>query len=121
MGLSIQERRRGQIAVLELDGELGEQDCPVLSKAIRRVFGEKCFDIILQLEKVSYIGSHALGILLFADKEARESGGAVKLLKVPPMIRMVLQGTRTKFLLEAFHHEETALASFGKVVSVKLT
>lgn len=110
--MKITERRQGLISILDLEGDLNESHCPQLQKAIRRLFGEGRFWILINLEKVAFLGSHALGILLFADHEARESQGRIKLMKPQPLVRMVFQSTRTKFLLEIFDNEETALASF---------
>lgn len=110
--LQISERREGPVSVLDLEGDLKEADCPALQKAIKRLFGEKRHRIVLNLEKVSFLGSHALGILLFADYEAKEAGGRIKLLKPHPMVRMVFEITRTKYLLEVFDQEASAVASF---------
>lgn len=110
--LRIEERQEGLVSILQVEGDLTEEHCQQLQKVIRKLFGEKRFWIILNLEKVSYLGSHGLGILLFADSEARAHGGQVKLLKVHPMVRAVLQNTRTKFLLEVFDNEASAVASF---------
>lgn len=110
--LQITERREGAVTLLDLEGDLKEADCPLLQKAIKRLFGEKRFWIVLNLERVSFLGSHGLGILLFADHEARQAGGRIRLLKPHPMVRMVFENTRTKYLLEVFDQESSAVASF---------
>jgi len=110
--LSITEQRRGSASILDLDGDLNEEGCQVLRKTLARLLNEKRYWLILNLEKVSFLGSHALGILLFFDGQARQGAGRLKLLKVQPMARMVLQNTRTKFLLEVFESEDSAVASF---------
>ena len=110
--LQINERREGPVSILELEGDLKEENCPLLQRAIKRLFGERRYWIVLNLEKVPYLGSHVLGTLLFADFEARASGGCIKLLRPHPMVRMVFENTRTKYLLEVFDQEASALASF---------
>ncbi len=110
--LNISERREGLVSILELDGDLKEEHCSLLRKTLLRLFGERRYWIVLNLEKVSYLGSHALGMLLVFDHEAREGGGRIKLLKPHPMVRMVFENTRTKYLLEVFDQETSALASF---------
>lgn len=110
--MNIQERRHGLISILDIEGDLTEEHCPNLQKALKRLQGDSRHWLLLNLEKVSFLGSHALGILLFADKEAREAGGKMRLLRPHPMVRMTLQLTRVKFLLEIFDDETTALESF---------
>lgn len=100
------------MSILDLEGDLKEENCLALQRAIRRLLGEERHWIVLDLEKVTYLGSHALGILLFAAQEAREAGGKLKLMKPQPMVRLVLQNTRTKFLLEVFESEASAVLSF---------
>jgi len=110
--IQINERREGLVSILDLEGDLKEENCPHLQRAIKRLFGEKRFWIVLNLERVSYLGSHALGILLVADHEARENSGRIKVLKPHPMVRNVFEITRTKYLVEVFDQESSAVASF---------
>ena len=110
--LNITERREGLVSVLDLDGDLNEENCSDLQKYIKRLYGEKRYWIVLDLNNVGFIGSHALGILLFADREAREGKGRLKLLKPQPAIRMIFDGTRTKYLFEIFDKEASAINSF---------
>lgn len=110
--LNIHERRLGEVTILDLDGDLREEDCTTLRRHIYRLTGEKRYWIVINLEKVSILGSHALGLLLFADREARQGGGKLKLLKPQPMLAAIFHSTRTKFLLEVFDNEKSAVESF---------
>ncbi len=100
--MTIQERRHGLISILDIEGDLTEEHCAHLQKALKRLQGDGRHWLLLNLEKVSFLGYMHLGILLFADKEAREAGGKMKMLRPHPLVRMTLQLTRVKFLLEIF-------------------
>jgi anti-sigma B factor antagonist len=111
--LTVEEKQRGPVTILRIGGDLRQEECRQMQQAIRRLLNEKKPWIILEMSGITYIGSHALGILLFADQEAREQEGRIKLLRPHKVVIWVLQATRTKFLLEVFHDEEAAVASFG--------
>jgi anti-sigma B factor antagonist len=101
------------VSVLDLAGKItiGEGDV-VLRQKVQEILdaGEK--NILLNLEKVSYMDSAGIGELVACFKKAREKGGTVKLLKPSGKVEDLLQLTKLWEVFEIFDEEAQAVASF---------
>ena len=68
--------------------------------------------VLLDMTKVSAIDSRGIKSLVHSFTSLRKRGGYLKLLRVAPRVREVLNYTLLMTVFEAFDDEETALKSF---------
>jgi CheY-like chemotaxis protein len=68
-------------------------------------------DIVLQMERVSFIDSSGLGALVRLVASARANGGDLKLCTLPPHVRRVLETTNLITLFETFDTEAEAIVA----------
>lgn len=106
-------RKIGHVAVLDLSGKItiGEGDV-VLRQRVQEILdsGEK--NILLNLEKVSYMDSAGIGELVACYKRSKEKGGTVKLLKPSGKVLDLLQLTKLEEVFDTYKDEKEALVSF---------
>ena len=111
--LSIQERQFRGVAILDLAGKvtLGGSN-KQLHDSIKRLVldGEK--QIILNLEKVTYIDSSGLGQLVASFSTLKANNGALKLLNVPDRVVDLMTITKLYTVFEIFSKEIDAVYSF---------
>ena len=69
-------------------------------------------NIILNLEKVDYIDSTGLGVLVMAATTLQKAGGALKLLNLNRRNIELMVMTKLSTILEIFNDETDALNSF---------
>ncbi|GMU20305.1 MAG: hypothetical protein AMXMBFR13_04020 [Phycisphaerae bacterium] len=69
--------------------------------------------IILDFDKVRFLSSSALGVLITLHKKAQAIKGRVVLCNVRDEIRKIFKITSLDKLFEFHEHEEKALGSFG--------
>jgi anti-sigma B factor antagonist len=69
--------------------------------------------IVVDLGNVSYIDSSGLGVLVGLYTTAQKAGGGIKLAKLSPYLRDVLQITRVFTVFEVFDRAEDAATSFN--------
>ena len=113
--LNINERRVGNVTILDIDGNLrlGEGSANI-HKAIRRLLEEGHNRILLNLARVAYIDSSGLGELVAAHVATGKSGGEIKLLHLTQRVRELMTITKLVTVFEAWETESEALASFKK-------
>jgi anti-sigma B factor antagonist len=106
-------RQVGNISVVDLSGKItiGEGDV-VLRDKVHELLDAGRHQILLNLEKVSYMDSAGIGELVACYKRAREKGGAVKLLKPQGKVFDLLQLTKLEGVFDTYTDEKDALGSF---------
>jgi anti-sigma B factor antagonist len=121
INLYINERRAGDVTILDLKGRPRVGGTTVsLHRSIRTLLNEEKTLILLNLEGVTHIDSAGLGELVGSFVTARAHGGDIKLLKVTETLRELLSLTNLLSVFDVYDNEPQALASFAShVLTVK--
>ncbi len=69
--------------------------------------------ILLNMAEVHYLDSSGLGELIAAYTTVKHRGGQLKLMKLTPRVRDLVQLTKVHSIFEVFPDEESAVRSFG--------
>ncbi|MCA1606206.1 MAG: STAS domain-containing protein [Acidobacteria bacterium] len=118
INLYINERRAGEVTILDLKGRLRVGGNTVaLHKSIRCLISEKKTLILLNLAGVSYIDSCGLGELVASQVSAENHGGKIKLVGITEMLRELLTVTRLLTVFDTYENEADALQDFADQVS----
>jgi len=106
-------RHIGKIAVVDLSGKItiGEGDV-VLRERVTELLEGGNQNVLLNLEKVSYMDSAGIGELVACYKRAKEKDGTVKLLNPSGKVYDLLQLTKLEEVFETFKDEKEALVSY---------
>jgi len=112
MGLEV--RKKGKVSILELSGNMTIGDLDVkLREEHKRLIeaGEQLF--VLNLARVRFMDSAAIGETAACAKRANEHGGKIKLVTVPGgKPEQVLKISGLDRVFEMYPDEEEAIASF---------
>jgi len=93
MELGIRTDRDGGVATVEVEGEVDVYTAPRLKEQLVALIDDGCVSIILDLEKVSFIDSSGLGVLVGVLRRAREKGGAVHIVCTRDSVLKILRIT----------------------------
>ena len=106
-------RNIGHVAIVDLTGKItiGEGDV-VLREKVNELFDSGQQNVLLNLEKVSYMDSAGIGELVACYKRAKEKGGSVKLLNPSGKVYDLLQLTKLEEVFETYKDEKEALVSY---------
>ena len=118
MHLKIQERRAGEVTILELEGRITlGAEADGLYREVRELLDHAHHKIVLQLEKVIRIDSAGWGSVMRSVGSARAAGGDVRLLKPSKSTRELLEllglAARPE-ILRVFVDEQEAVESFSR-------
>ena len=110
----INERRSGDVTILDLDGELRTGGSrAVLHEAIRRLSEEGRNQILLNLAGLSAIDASGLGELLQSNIGLNKSGGQLKLLRPARALLEMMSITKLVSVFDIFESESEAVAAFA--------
>lgn len=107
-------RQYGDVSILDISGKItiGSGDVMLRNEFQKLVDGGNR-QVLLNLEKVSYMDSAGIGELVACYKRAKEAGGVVKLLNPSGKVYDLLQLTKLDDVFDTFKDEKEALVSFA--------
>jgi anti-sigma B factor antagonist len=117
INLYINERRAGEVTILDLKGRLRVGgNMLALHKSIRSLVLEKKILILLNLAGVTFIDSCGLGELVASQVSVENKGGEIKLVGLTETLRELLTTTRLLTVFDVYENEADAIQNFGDTV-----
>jgi len=111
--LNIKQRQAGDVAVLDLDGQVRMGDsATALRGAIRGLVAGGNKKILLNLGGVKYVDSGGIGELIANYTTVGRSGGQMKLLNLTDKVQDLLVITKLLTVFDVYDNEAEALSSF---------
>lgn len=112
--MKIRERKRDGVAILELSGKImGGEDAGMFDSTLKTLIHEGYRNVVISLERVTWINSSGLGILISGYSTLKNNGGDLKLLRVSGRIESIFMVTKLHTVFASFEDEEAAIRSFS--------
>lgn len=112
--MEITKRETGEIVILDISGEIDLYNAPEIKDTINQLIEEQKYNVIINLEKVSYIDSSGIGALISSLSSLKKYQGGLKIINVYASVRKVFELTKLTSFFEIFDAEADAVKSFGK-------
>src|SRR5580692_1923057 len=103
----------GDCYVVDLSGEIDVYTSPKVKDAIGDLIDRGVYHLVINLEKVRYIDSTGLGVLIGGLKRVREHGGSVNLVCSNPQIRKIFDITGLVKIFGIFDNEDAAMKALA--------
>ena len=101
-----------KVKVLKIEGKLNTRSSPDAEKQLARLIesGEK--RILINLEKLDYISSSGLRVLLATAKKLNSSGGELRICGVKDFVEEIFQISGFSTIFTIYENETEALKGF---------
>jgi len=111
--LYIDERREGDVAVLDLKGRIRISGGTLaLHRSIRCLVDEGKTKILLNLAGVTHVDSTGLGELISSSVTLSNKGGQIKLIHLTDRLQDIMTIAKLLTVFDVYDNEADALASF---------
>ena len=110
--MDITTRSKDEIVILDISGEIDLYNAPEIKEIISKLIDEKKYNVIINLEEVSYIDSSGIGALISSLSNLKKYQGGLKIIHVFASVRKVFELTKLTSFFEIFDSEEEAINSF---------
>ena len=95
--------------VVDLAGEIDVYTSPKVKDALGELIDRGIYNLVIDLEKVRYIDSTGLGVLIGSLKRVREHGGTVNLVCTNPQIKKIFDITGLVKIFGIYESEDAAM------------
>ncbi|MDZ7343329.1 MAG: STAS domain-containing protein [candidate division KSB1 bacterium] len=113
--MTVKEQEIGDVVVLELSGKImGGPDASLLNDKLHELIDKGKTKVVADLNKVNWMNSSGLGILIGGLTTMRNIGGDLKLANVTDRIQSLLMITKLLTVFETHDSVDKAVASFKK-------
>lgn len=110
--MEINRRESGEIVIFDINGEIDLYNAPEIKDKIKEEMNKGKVNIIINLDKVSYIDSSGIGVLISSLSNLKKVGGALKLINVYASVRKVFELTKLTSFFDIYDSESDALGAF---------
>lgn len=102
----------GEISMLKVSGVIDSETVDRFGETIEQVFKDGRYNIILDIDGLSYINTAGLSIIADAFKKCSQNKGALKILRAGEAIRELLDVVRFTKIIDMYEDEEAVIDSF---------
>jgi len=113
--MKLDNKSSGDVKIVLLAGRLDAQSSEGLKGDIEGLIGDGCRKIVANFDRVEYISSSGLRVLLASLKQLRKIDGDLKLACLKPYVRETFEIAGFTQLFEIYDREDEAIAEFGKL------
>ena len=103
-----------ELPVIQLEGEVDVYTAPQLKQQMISILEGGARELVVDLAKVDYLDSTALGVLIGGIKRMRERDGNMVLICPSPRIRRVFEITGLDKIFDMYDTEGEAQEAMGK-------
>jgi anti-anti-sigma factor len=100
------------VSVVEIVGSLDINNVEEFEQVLSKLFKEHRFKIVLNLEKLTYISSAGIGVLMSIIKDVRKNRGDIKITNVVPDVYKVFDLLELPGIFHFLKSEQDAINSF---------
>ena len=110
--MEISQREKDGITILDIQGEIDLYNAPEIKDIIQKLIEAQKYNVIINLEKVSYIDSSGIGALISSLSNLKKYQGGLKIINVYVSVKKVFELTKLTSFFEIYESEGEALAKF---------
>ena len=110
--MDIKTRQKDNVYILDLEGEIHLYNVQEFKNKVQELMDASNYNILINLEKVTYIDSSGIGALISTLSKLKKYHGSLKLVHVYASIKRVFELTKLTSFFEIYENEEDAIAKF---------
>ncbi|MCK4283355.1 MAG: STAS domain-containing protein [Candidatus Brocadiae bacterium] len=107
-------RRQDDITIVDIAGRFDAQSAPQIKSELHKLIEDGDTKLVLNLEKMDFIDSAGLGVLVSCLRKAAAHGGDLRLAEVPEFCRSIFELTRLTRVFDVNETEAQATEAIGQ-------
>ncbi len=104
-----------EISTLKLEDIIDIYNAPKIKASIDNLISQNKTLVIINLEKVPYIDSSGIGVLLSSMRDLKKKGGDLKITGLCASVKKILEMSNLLSVFKIYSTEEEAADSFNEL------
>ena len=105
-------REKGEIVILDISGDIDLYNAPDIMVMIDKLLENKKFNIVINLNDVSYIDSSGIGALILSSLHLKKYKMGLKIINVSASVKKVFELTNLTSFFDIYDSEKEAIKAF---------
>ncbi len=101
------------VVIMDINGEIDLYNAPEIKKKVKEQMDGGKRNLVVNLDKVSYIDSSGIGVLISSLSQLKKVGGGLKIINVYGSVKKVFELTKLTSFFDIFNSEDEAIKSFS--------
>ena len=110
--MEIQTRETNDIKIVDFTGKLDTNTSPDAEKHLNKLTNEGAMKILINLEKLDYISSAGLRVLLFTNKQLQNTSGLLRICNLNEVVQEIFDISGFSSIFNVFSSESEAFNDF---------
>jgi len=102
----------GEVKVIRIEGKLDTQSSPDAQTQLTQLIDQGATKFVVNFEKLDYISSAGLDVLLKAAKQLKGNSGELRICSLNEFVQEVFEISGFSTILSVFNSESDALSRF---------
>ena len=111
MDLKLDHHTKDGIEIVDVEGEIDVYTAPRLRELLIELVNNGFYQLVVNMEKVEFLDSTGLGVLVGTLRRVRAEGGDIRLAAAPSSISRVLSVTGLDQVFRLFPTVEAAIGA----------
>jgi anti-anti-sigma factor len=111
--MQIKTRESHNIIIFDIKGEVTRREETPLHQHVKSQLEVGKRNFLLNFENIPFIDSYGVGELIASFKSIHDLGGKLKLMKLPPRIKLLFKITMIEKIFKICDDEEAAIKNFS--------
>lgn len=110
--MNIMTREVYEIKIVDLDGKLDTSTAPDVEKHLNQLLSQNTKKLLVNLQKVDYVSSAGLRILLVTAKKLKSTGGEMRICSLNEVIQEIFDISGFSSIFKILRNETEAVDGF---------
>jgi anti-sigma B factor antagonist len=110
--MDIEAREVDGVQVVDISGKLNTGTSPEAEEYLNELIDEGASKIVLNLEKLDFMSSTGLRVVLSTGKKVAAAGGKLVVCELNPTVREIFKMSGFSTMFDVYDSEEEALQGF---------
>jgi anti-anti-sigma factor len=111
--MQIKTRESHNIIIFDIKGEVTRRAETPLQQHVKSQLELGKRNFLLNFENIPFMDSYGVGELIASFKSIHDLGGKLKLMKLPPRIKLLFKITMIEKIFKIYDDEEAAIKNFS--------
>ncbi|MFA5478429.1 MAG: STAS domain-containing protein [Candidatus Muiribacteriota bacterium] len=104
--------KNGDVQIININSDMTKENVKEFEEIFDTIINDNCNKVIVNFQKVNFIVSQVLGIIIIKTKKIRENSGDIRIVNTNPYIERLLSIIGIGKIIDIYENVDEAVKNF---------